>query len=160
MLAEGVELMKDGSGSVTGTLAIETVRFGSITATNQYFGAATHVSSSFNNNPATGLCGLAYQSIASTNQPPLPFNLYNENQLAAPEFGIRLTRGTSNGAELTMGGIASDYAGSTFATTKVTSQTYWEVATNGMSVKGKVVGPSFPAAIDTGTTVSTNCKIS
>lgn len=116
--------MTDGSGSVTGTLAIETVRFGSLTATNQYFGAATHVSSSFDNNPATGLCGLAYQSIASTGQKPLPMNLYAEGQLAAPEFGFRLTRGTSSGAELTMGGVASDYASSTFKTTPVTAKTY------------------------------------
>ena len=132
---------------------METVRFGSLTATNQYFGAATHVSESFNNNPATGLCGLAYQSIASTRQPPIHVNLYNERQLAAPQFGFRLTRGTSNGAELTMGGVASDYAGSNFAKTPVTSQTYWEVGTNGMTVKSQVVGGSFPAAIDTGTTV-------
>lgn len=144
----------DGSGSVDGSLGIETVRFGSLTSTSQYFGAATHVSSSFNNNPATGLCGLAYKSIASTRQNPLHVNLYNQGQLAAAKFGFRLTRGTSNGAELTMGGIASDYASSTFVTTPVTSKTYWEVATNGMSVKNAVVSSGFPAAIDTGTTVS------
>ena len=97
---------------------------------------------------------MAYQSLASTRQPPIHINLYNEKQLAAPQFGFRLTRGTSSGAELTMGGVASDYAGSTFKTTPVTSQTYWEVGTNGMTVNNKVVSGSFPAAIDTGTTVS------
>lgn len=112
------------------------------------------VSSSFNNNPATGLCGLAYKSIASTRQNPLHVNLQAQGQLAAAKFGFRLTRGTSTGAELTMGGIASDYASASFKTTPVTSKTYWEVGTNGMSVKNTVTGSSFPAAIDTGTTVS------
>ncbi|KAI9633340.1 aspartic protease [Dioszegia hungarica] len=142
-----------GSGSVDGSLGIETVRFGGLTSTSQYFGAATHVSSSFNNNPATGLCGLAYKSIASTRQNPLHVNLQAQGQLAAAKFGFRLTRGTSTGAELTMGGIASDYASASFKTTPVTSKTYWEVGTNGMSVKNTVTGSSFPAAIDTGTTL-------
>lgn len=82
------------------------------------------MSSSFDNNPATGLCGLAYQSIASSGQPPLPLTLYNNGQISAPEFGFRLTRGTSDGAELTMGGPASDYAGASFQSTPVTTQTY------------------------------------
>lgn len=109
---------------MTGTLATETVSFGSLTVTNQYFGAVTQVSSDFDNNPATGLCGLAYQSIATTGQRPLPQNLYQQGKISSPEFGFRLTRGTSNGAELTMGGVASDYAAASFKSTPVTSQTY------------------------------------
>lgn len=95
-----------------------------MTANPQYFGAVTQVSSSFDNNPATGLCGLAYESLSSIGQPPLPLNLYQMGQIPSPEFGFRVTRDTSSGAELTMGGVASDYAGATFQSTPVTSQTY------------------------------------
>lgn len=138
---------------MNGTVGIETVRFGSLTATNQYFGAVTQVSSSFNNNPATGLCGLAYQTLAQTRNKPLPQNLYAEGQLAKSQFGFRLTRFTSTGAELTMGGVASDYASASFKTTPVTAKFYYEVACNGMAVNNQVVGSSFSAAIDTGTTL-------
>ncbi|ORX34433.1 aspartic protease [Kockovaella imperatae] len=142
-----------GSGTCSGTLATDTVSFGSLTANPQYFGAVTQVSSSFDNNPATGLCGLAYQSIASSGQAPLPLNLYNSGQISSPEFGFRITADTSNGAELTMGGIASDYAGASFQSTPVTTQTYYEVNTNGITVNENIVSGSFPAAIDTGTTL-------
>ncbi|ORX35530.1 aspartic protease [Kockovaella imperatae] len=142
-----------GSGSCSGTLATDTVSFGSLKVSTQYFGAVTKVSTDFDNTPATGLCGLAYQSIASTGHAPLPMNLYNTGKISTPEFGFRITADTSSGAELTLGGIASDYASAAFKSTPVTSQTYYEVNTNGITVGGSVVSGSFPAAIDTGTTL-------
>lgn len=75
--------------------------------------------------PHMGFCvGLAFSSIASSGKPGVFDTLITEKAVDSNMFSFHLTRGTSTGAELTLGGTdSSKYTGS-IAYTPVTSATY------------------------------------
>lgn len=67
----------------------------------------------------------------------------------------RVASGTENDSEMTLGGRDSAKYTGDFTTVPVTSQTYWQVALDRVTVDGELAGKDTPgqAAIDTGTTV-------
>ncbi|KAK4705578.1 hypothetical protein P7C70_g625, partial [Phenoliferia sp. Uapishka_3] len=141
-----------GSGDVQGTIATDAVSLAGLIVPTQYFGAVTTESSQFNGDPAAGILGLAFSSIAATGKPTVIENLIAAGKLTSKLFAFHLTRGQTSGSELSIGAVdAAHYSGS-ITYTPVTSQTYWEVSA-GAVVGGKAAGSTFPAAIDTGTTL-------
>ncbi|KAL8280599.1 hypothetical protein RQP46_006922 [Phenoliferia psychrophenolica] len=72
-----------GSGAVSGTLASDTVSIGGLSVASQYFGAVTTESSQFNGDPAAGILGLAFSSIAETNKPTIIENLISAGKLTS-----------------------------------------------------------------------------
>lgn len=143
-----------GSGNVAGTIATDTVTLGGLTVEKQYFGAVTTESSQFTSgDPGAGLLGMAFSSIAQTGQATVVENLIAAGNLDSNLFAFYLTRGEASGAELSIGATDSSHYTGDITYTAVTSQTYWEVSSSGVVVGGSTVGGSFPAAIDTGTTL-------
>lgn len=141
-----------GSGAVTGTIAQDTATLSGLQVKSQYFGAVNVVSQQFMNDPASGIIGLAFQRIASTNKPPFMQQLYSAGVLDEPLFAFFLSR-QSQGAVLTIGNTDTSHYTGSITYTPVTTQSYWEVQSTGSVVNGKAVGQGFKAAIDTGTTL-------
>ncbi|KAF8444579.1 acid protease [Boletus edulis BED1] len=140
-----------GSGSVTGTLAMDTVSVGLLKVLNQSIGAVQSVSDNFAYSPNDGLAGMAFGSIANSHKPTFFENLIP--QLNAPLFSVYTTRNQTRGSELYLGGIdASKARGNSVAWVPVVSKTYWTVSMTGALVNNT---PAYAgvvkAIIDTGT---------
>ncbi|KAG2356450.1 aspartic peptidase domain-containing protein [Suillus spraguei] len=144
-----------GSGNVGGTLAHDTISIGSLEIDQQYFGAVTHVSSDFNDDPISGLIGLGFSSIATSGKPTFFENLIMQEKVSAPFFSVYLTRGKASGSMvcITLGGYDVSKAVGPLTWVPVISKTYWTVQFNGAIVEGKNVTGDLHAAIDTGTTL-------
>lgn len=166
--------VKQGSGSVSGTLAQDRVAIGSLVVNDQYFGAVSDESEDFQDSPNDGLIGkfhshhvhvlsltpspqsgMAFSTIASSNKPTFFENLINQRKLAAPIFSVFLTRGQARGSEVCLGCYDSSKARGSVSWVPVTSRTYWAVSMPGTFVNGNPVDMtnSVTAAIDTGTTL-------
>jgi hypothetical protein len=89
---------RQGSGNVGGTLAHDKISIGSLEIDKQYFGAVTHVSSDFNDDPISGLIGLAFSSIATSGEPTFFENLIMQDKVSAPFFSVYLTRRKASGS--------------------------------------------------------------
>ncbi|KAG2036467.1 aspartic peptidase domain-containing protein [Suillus americanus] len=142
-----------GSGNVGGTLAHDTISIGSLEIDKQYFGAVTHVSSDFNDDPISGLIGLGFSSIATSGEPTFFENLIMQDKVSAPFFSVYLTRGKASGSMITLGGYDMSKAVGPLTWVPVISKTYWTVQFDGAVVEGKNVTGDLHAAIDTGTTL-------
>ncbi|GAA5824270.1 hypothetical protein JCM3770_004381, partial [Rhodotorula araucariae] len=142
-----------GDGSSTrGTVYTDTVTISGLTATGQTLGAATSLSSDFQDDPYDGLMGMAYQSISTLGASPVFQTLVSQNKVANSQFSFYLAE---EGSELFLGGMnkALYKAGSTHAY-PVVSQSYWLLATKA-NVGGTVVSSvgTFNSIVDTGTSV-------
>ncbi|KAH8924502.1 acid protease [Atractiella rhizophila] len=97
--------------------------------------------------------GMGFQTIANSGKPSFVENLIASNRLKQNLTAFYLTRGEENGSMLSIGQVdESKYTGR-IAYTDVTRKGYWQVAAQEPVVGGKSVGSSYPAAIDTGTTL-------
>lgn len=104
-----------GSGSVQGTLAQDTVSMGGFTVNPQVFLQADDLTSGLLDGSVSGIMGLAFQALASTQATPFWLALINNGLLASPEMSFWLSRfiDTQNpsqeepGGELTLGGTNS-----------------------------------------------------
>lgn len=128
-----------------------------LTSPNQTFFAATNAVG-FIELDADGIIGMAFSSIAQDNGTTFMENLIAQGTVPANEFGVYLGRvasGTEDDSELTLGGRDSTKYTGDFTVVPVSSETYWQVALDKVTVNGKTGGINTPgqAAIDTGTTL-------
>jgi len=147
-----------GSGAVVGTLGQDTVTVAGLTSPSQYFGSVNLVSPQFapllEGGPSSGILGLAFTAIATSGKTTFFENLIQSKTVTENMFSFHLTRGTSTGAELVLGGTDTKHYSGSIAYTPVTSATYWQVHATGASVNGEAVAnTAFDCAIDTGTTL-------
>jgi hypothetical protein len=142
---------------VTGENYLDSVTVAGLTATNQNVISLTQAEG-FSNSASDGLMGMAFQSIANSKSSPYFFTLINQGKVSPKEFSFYLGRAKSNtgaNSEMTLGGRdESKYTGS-FTPVPVSSQTYWQVAIDGVTVGKNAALPTTAgqAAIDTGTTL-------
>ncbi|KAL8287594.1 hypothetical protein RQP46_003452 [Phenoliferia psychrophenolica] len=141
-----------GSGTVSGKVASETVSVANLTVVGQGFADITTCSAQFQGSSAGGILGLAFPALARSGKMPFVSNLVAQNALDTNLFGFFLSRGGASGSTLTIGALDATHYTGTIQYTPVTQQTYWKVAA-ASSVGGQAVGSSYPAAIDTGTTL-------
>ncbi|KAJ7042803.1 acid protease [Mycena alexandri] len=123
----------------------------------QFFSPVNTLSSSFAQDPADGILGLAFPAISNLNQPPFFDAAHDQGAIEANQFGFFLA---GSGSELYLGGVdASKFTGDIEYHGVDTSTGFWEIT--GGSVK---VGSSLPllgigsvknieAIIDSGTTI-------
>ncbi|BGO92388.1 hypothetical protein NBRC10512_005073 [Rhodotorula toruloides] len=142
-----------GDGSSTkGTVYTDTVSVAGLSATSQTLGAATALTSDFQNDPYDGLLGMAFASISTLGANPFFQTLVAQDKVSALQFSFYLA---NSGSELYLGGLNSALyqAGST-KWYPVTSQSYWLLASQA-NVGGNAVSSvgTFNAIIDTGTSV-------
>lgn len=145
-----------GSGAVAGTVGTDTVTVAGLTVPNQTLGVVNVVSYQFIGalgNPASGILGMAFSTIASDGASTVVENLMSAGKLASPSFGFFLGRNKPTGSELTIGGVDSTKYTGSITYTPVTSKTYWQTHSDGIAVNGAIVTAGFDSAIDTGTTL-------
>ncbi|KAK0475555.1 aspartyl protease [Armillaria novae-zelandiae] len=157
-----------GSGAVAGTLSADTVSMGGFTVTGQTFLAVDQTTSSLLSGSVSGIMGLAFVQIASTQATPFWQALVNGNQLTSPEMSFWLARhrGETNvqpeesGGVFTLGGTNSSlFTGDIeFLNMPVSTPSFWLLELQALTVQGKSValttsGTTALSAIDTGTTL-------
>ena len=92
-----------GSGKVSGTLATDNVGFGTATVSGQTFCAVHQESSDLNDEPNSGLLGMAFGSIAQSGKPTFFENLLAQKRLAQSVFSVHLTRTRETGSQVCFG---------------------------------------------------------
>ncbi|KAH0836420.1 aspartic peptidase domain-containing protein [Lanmaoa asiatica] len=172
-----------GSGQVAGDLVQDVVQMAGFLVKNQVFGAVTQASQGILSNPVSGLLGLAWQSIASSGQPPFWQTLASQGAWSQPVMAFQLTRyalcliSVKNiysaiisflndssaeplepGGSFTMGFLNSSlYTGNIDYQNLVTTPSFWVLSLTKLTVQGSSVslpsGSASYAAIDTGTTL-------
>ncbi|KAF8997399.1 aspartic peptidase domain-containing protein [Cyathus striatus] len=157
-----------GTGQVAGAMVSDTVSMGGFTIADQTFLAVDDVSQELLFGSVSGIMGLAFSAIASTQATPFWEALSDGNQLSSPEMSFWLTRFLNDttatveepGGVFTLGGTNSSlFTGDIeFINMPATTQpTFWLLTVSAVTVQGKSVtistGDAALAAIDTGTTL-------
>ncbi|GBE80488.1 Aspartic protease [Sparassis crispa] len=158
-----------GSGTVQGTLAQDTVSMGGFTVKSQTFLLANQVTSQLLSGNVSGIIGLAFEALASTQATPFWQALVSDGQLASGEMSFWLTRFVDDptaqaeeyGGVFTLGGTNSSLFTGNIEFQSLTgsssSPSFWLLTVSAVTVQGKSVsfqnGTSAQAAIDTGTTL-------
>ncbi|ORX40467.1 aspartic peptidase domain-containing protein [Kockovaella imperatae] len=144
-----------GTGSVSGTLAQDSVSIGGSSVRGQYFGAVDQESDDFDGNPNSGVMGMAFSSISSSGEQTFFENLISNNAVSSPMFGFHLTRKQASGSTLCLGCVDTSKYNGAISWVPVISKTYWSVGLSGMSAlgEGNALSKALVAAIDTGTTL-------
>ncbi|KAF8872837.1 aspartic peptidase A1 [Gymnopilus junonius] len=155
-----------GSGQAAGSLGSDVVQMAGFSVQNQVFAVCDQVSSGLLTSPVSGLLGLGFQSIASSNAMPLWQTLATSGAWDAPLMAFQLTRYLNNtsaskeepGGSFTMGFTNSSlYTGDIDYVDMPTQGSYWILSMAGINVNGNSIplpsGQSSYAAIDTGTTL-------
>ncbi|OCF56098.1 endopeptidase [Kwoniella mangroviensis CBS 10435] len=155
-----------GSGDADGYLATDTVSLAGFTVTGQTFAVVTSTTARLISAPLSGLMGLAWKSIASSEATPFWQALAASGSWSDPEMGFYLARYRgdnfassveSQGGELIFGGTnSSKYTGSiNYISIDQSDLDYWRIPAQAVTVQGSQVsiGSSPQAAIDTGTTL-------
>ncbi|EJF65495.1 acid protease [Dichomitus squalens LYAD-421 SS1] len=143
-----------GSGKVSGTLATDIVGLGTASVSGQTFCAVRKESSDLNDEPNSGLLGMAFGSIAQSGKATFFENLLAQKQLAQSVFSVHLTRTRETGSQVCFGCYDATKAMGPVRWNSVISRTYWSIAMDGLSVnKTLSVSANLTAAIDTGTTL-------
>ncbi|KAG7439608.1 acid protease [Guyanagaster necrorhizus] len=157
-----------GSGAVAGTLSSDTVSMGGFNVTQQIFLAVDQTTSSLLSGSVSGIMGLAFEQIASTQATPFWQALVAGNKLTSPEMSFWLARhrGESDvqsevsGGVFTLGGTNSTlFTGDIeFLNMSASTPSFWLLELQALTVQNKSVtvttsGTTALSAIDTGTTL-------
>lgn len=155
-----------GSGEVSGNLVEDSVSMGGFTVNPQILVAVDQTSQQLLQGTASGIMGLAFQAIASTQAVPFWQALINNNQLQAPEMAFALARLVDQnnapeeapGGTFTLGGTNSSlFTGDIEFLNLASSQpSFWLLSMKSLTVGGKnipISGNDALSAIDTGTTL-------
>lgn len=158
-----------GSGSVSGTLAADVVSMGGFTVSQQVFLLATKTSQNLLTGDNTGIMGLGFETIASTEATPFWELLEENNQLAKPYLSFYLERLLDDqnapddgapGGIFTLGGTNSSLFTGDIDFQPFPSNTrpsFWLQTMKAITVNGQNIqistGDAALSAIDTGTTL-------
>ncbi|KAM9324963.1 pepsin A-like [Gastrophryne carolinensis] len=143
-----------GTGSMYGVLGYDTVQIGATNITSQVFGLAEYEPGSFFYYcPFDGILGLAYPSIASSDATPVFDNMWTEGLIPQYSFSVYLSSQGQNGSFVLFGGVDTDYWNGNLNWIPLSSQTYWQITVDSVSVDGQVISSNFQAIVDTGTSL-------
>ncbi|TFK74251.1 acid protease [Pluteus cervinus] len=157
-----------GSGAVQGQIVQDTVSMGPFNIPEQNFLAVSRTTSGLLDGTVSGIMGLAFEALASTNAVPFWQALASNGALSAPEMSFWLTRFINDpnaqvvepGGAFTLGGTNSTFFTGNIEFLNMPStqtETFWLLPMASVNVNGNNVaittGSSALAAIDTGTTL-------
>jgi len=148
-----------GSGALSGFTCNDVVTIGGLQADDVTFAAAVTVPGILNNlrfgvARFDGILGMAFPSIAVGNVLPVFNTLMEQGKVAAPVFQFYLTKGTSQGSALTLGGTDPSQFHGDLAWVPIVSDTYWEFSLDGVRVDGtELCDGGCRAIADTGTSL-------
>lgn len=157
-----------GGGSIDGTLFADTVSLAGYTVYNTTAAEVGTVASGVVSAPASGLMGMAFQTLATSGATPFWEVLAKSNVLQTPAFTFQLARNaltatsatdTNPGGVFTLGEIdTNQYTGDItyvdLPTTTEGEEGYWAIPVDSVAINGQTTTLSGQlAAIDTGTTL-------
>ncbi|XP_077675976.1 pepsin A-like [Eretmochelys imbricata] len=145
-----------GTGSMTGILGYDTVQVGGIVDTNQIFGLSeTEPGSFFYYAPFDGILGLAFPSISASGATPVFDNMMNEGLVSQDLFSVYLSSNDQTGSFVMFGGIDSSYYSGSLTWIPLSSESYWEITMDSVTMNGETIACSggCQAIIDTGTSL-------
>ncbi|GAA6002757.1 hypothetical protein JCM10207_007660 [Rhodosporidiobolus poonsookiae] len=151
-----------GSGSGSGELVSDVVSIANYSQPNQVFAACSTLDNIVDGE-ISGILGLGWASIASSQAVPLVQSLADNGTLPEQVFGFAFETGTfttassvtAPGGTLTIGGVdTSAYSGEINWIDIVQPEGYWQIPLEGITVGGTSTGITSDAVvIDTGTTL-------
>jgi len=145
-----------GSGSLSGFTSQDTVTVGSVSVPNVLFAEAVKepgvafIAAHFD-----GILGFGYPEISVNGMTPFFQAALASGAVKEPKFAFFLKKEgtTSDGGELTLGGVdTSKYTGD-FTYTPITTKGYWQFYVDGVTVGGSSFASSIKAIADTGTSL-------
>lgn len=147
-----------GTGSVSGTLATDTLHIGGSLSPSATFGLATNVSSEFKSYPMDGILGIGRGANVqgAVDAPQVMDALKDDNLIGSKLYGIHLSRASDklSDGELNLGEVnKARFSGDLNWIDCVPNDTgFWEIPVSDASVDGKTLGLQGKNAImDTGT---------
>ncbi|KZT43237.1 acid protease [Sistotremastrum suecicum HHB10207 ss-3] len=155
-----------GSGAAAGYLVQDTVQMAGFEVPSQTFAVVDQVTTGLLTNPVSGLIGLAFQTIASSQATPLWESLVKSGQWDEPLMSFFLTRFVNvskanpeePGGKFTMGYTDPTLYGGEIDYVNIPQgqQAYWTLPITSLVVQGQnisITAGNALAAIDTGTTL-------
>ncbi|XP_011366892.1 pepsin A [Pteropus medius] len=145
-----------GTGSMTGILGYDTVQVGGISDTNQIFGLSeTEPGSFLYYAPFDGILGLAYPSISASGATPVFDNLWDQGLVSQDLFSVYLSSDDESGSVVMFGGIDSSYYSGSLNWVPLSSETYWQITVDSVTLNGEAIACSATcqAIVDTGTSL-------
>lgn len=143
-----------GSGALSGFLSNDDVSIGGITVNQQTFAEATQFPSiQMELGAFDGICGMAYQSISVDDVVPPFVNMVLDGLVDQPVFGVALSSSPSAQGEMLLGGIDTSKFSGSLSYYPLISESYWEIALNGVSLGGSSVTAARKGVVDTGTSI-------
>merc|ERR1712054_478384 len=98
-----------------------------------------------------GILGLGWDSISVGGVPTIMKALTASGQMAKPVFGFYLANNAPG--ELEFGGIDSNHYTGDFSFVKLSSESYWEIALDGVKMGSDSVSQTKSAIVDSGTSL-------
>lgn len=145
-----------GSGPVSGFLSEDSVSVGGIPVTGQQFAEITDVSGlglAFKIGKFAGIMGLAFETISIDGIPPVFVNMVDQKAVDEPVFAFYLSGADGVDGEMTLGGIDSAHYTGDLTYVPVTSEDYWSVGLDSITIKGESMTTTTKAIVDTGTSL-------
>nr|XP_014722413.2 pepsin II-4-like [Equus asinus] len=145
-----------GTGSMTGILGYDTVRVGGIEDTNQIFGLSEKEPGFFLFlAPFDGILGLGYPSISASGATPVFDNIWDQGLVSQDLFSVYLSSDDESGSVVMFGGIDSSYYTGSLHWVPVTTEGYWQITVDSITINGESIACSggCQAIVDTGTSL-------
>ncbi|XP_069059183.1 pepsin A-like [Pleurodeles waltl] len=144
-----------GTGSMTGVLGYDTVQVGGLTVTDQVFGLAYTEADFFSQMQFDGILGLAFPSLSEDGATPVFDNMWSQGLLSADLFSVYLSPNGASGSVVIFGGYESSYYTGTLNWVPLSSETYWQITLESISMNGNVIACNggCQAIVDTGTSL-------
>jgi len=144
-----------GSGPVSGVYSSDHVTIGDNLLLRDYTFAEVDKTSGlglgYRLGKFDGILGLGWDSISVGGVPTPMKALVSSGQLDAPVFAFYL--GDQHPGELVFGGVDGKHYTGGFSFVPLSSESYWEVELQGVSVAGESVGDAGKAIVDSGTSL-------
>ncbi|XP_071247580.1 pepsin A-like [Salvelinus alpinus] len=142
-----------GTGSMTGFEGFDTVVVGGIPVKNQIFGLSQSEAPFMAHMKADGILGLAYPRLAASQATPVFDNMMTQHLVNQDMFSVYLTRNSAVGSMVTFGGVDPNYYQGQIAWIPLSSQMYWQITVDSVTVNGQIVACNggCQAIVDTGT---------
>ncbi|KAJ7584095.1 acid protease [Mycena floridula] len=137
--------------TVSGSVYTDTVDIIGVKAMNQYFAAVTTLSPSFEDDPADGICGLAFTKISNLHKSPFFNTAFDQGNLKGNLFGYFLNHTNS---ELFLGGTNTNlHQRDIEYHTLSSSSGFWQIGGAKALIGSTIANTGFQTIIDSGTTL-------
>ena len=149
-----------GTGSASGFLGQDTVRFGDaggdqLVVPATVFGQATQIATFFASDPIDGILGLAFTSLAVDSVPPPLVNAISQGLLDLPLFTVYLQEKGNvdnvRGGVYTYGGLDSTHCSGDVTYVPLTSATYFQFRMDSIGIGSYSSSQGWDVISDTGT---------